>query len=650
MSITINTNPASISAAFRPVIFESTSNRFDVNPRAYAISAVSSGTGGYARYATVSPVVSVGDTVLGSAFTGLSVAYNVLQAVTVVNAAWFETNLLFVATATGAGTMTRQNKNFQLRAETHVFPSTKIAIVSASAAAPSGTWLYLGAVTTAAFTVGQTVMIEDTGTVNYDSFQKVVELNSNSVRIATSFTANVTGSIRIGALVGTKRISSLIKSTTFRLNCAGHLASSLSHDLIDNAPANIQTPAGNSLKTYTIRLVEEFDDRFGLLQEFDSVYSVKRFASRSVWQHNETQSMAPYLTIGATKKFLTKAPLIKSIRVGEEEQLSFINQKSVTIVNPEFTGNSKAWDLSGVASYNSNDIRLGDGISSGFVEQKDVFIDYTTQHVTVNITAIVGTVTVSFGTSAIQTITGTGTYLISGIPTSNLKLQIAVAAGSQATIESVYPTNERYIVNVQKYDLGGNALTLVTFANVETVDCKGIIPINSNMFDATISKFEVWLTDLATTFFPAVQKTEKRTFIVDRSNYQNPVRMHFENSLGGSDAYTFTGDYKKASKTKRTSFKKSLALGFAIRDRGTTDLGSSSDVAFEVYSPLLSNAEAQWLFELTSSSSVFTKAIGQTVFTPINIFTESQIIADSTQPPQLKVVYAESNEPLGLNN
>ena len=70
----------------------------------------------------------------------------------------------------------------------------------------------------------------------------------------------------------------------------------------------------------------------------------------------------------------------------------------------------------------------------------------------------------------------------------------------------------------------------------------------------------------------------------------------------------------------------------------------------EVYSQLLSNAEASWLFELTNTVNVFTKAVGTTVFLPINISGESQMIYDSTQPVQLKIVYSESNQILGLSN
>lgn len=647
MSVTITTNPDSITAAWRPVIFEAKSDRYDKDAHTYTITAVSSGTGTYARYATASPSVKVGDVVTGSGFTGLNVAYNVIQTVTVINAAWFETNLLFVATATGAGTMTRTNNNFQLRTETYTFPSTKLAFASAASAAPTGTWLYLGPALIASFLVGQTVLVEGTGSINYDGFYKVLVIAADNICISAAFSSNLSGTVRIGVLVGKKRILTLPDSSTFRLNCSGHLQSSLAPDLIDNAPANIQTPTGNSCKVYVIKFFEEYDDEDGLLQEQDSVYSDKKYTVRAVWQHNETQSMDSYLVSGTTKKFLTKAPLIKSIRVGEEEQLSFLGEANINITNPDFAGNSNGWILEEEAVYNNSAIDLGNGIGYGYIVQPSVFLNYSSHSIIIDIPFLSagGTVIVSFGTSVIAILTTTGLSVVTGIPVGNLGLTITVGVGKTATIESVYPIDWNQNVKIQKYNLGGVAQAIVTLSLVEVVDCKGIVPINSNMFDATISKFDVWLADLFGT-----QKTEKRTFVIDKNSYQNPVRIHFENSLGGSDAYTFTGDYMKASKTKRTSFKKSLGIGFTIRDRGTSDLGNSSDVATEVYSQMLSNAEAQWLFELTASSSVFTKAIGQTVFTPINIFTESQIVADSTQPPQLKVVFAESNEPLGLNN
>lgn len=527
MSVTIDKSPSGIPAAYRPVIFEVESDRYDST--LLAVASVSSGTGGYARFSTsTSGVFQVGDILIGSGFTSTAVAYNVRQTVTATTGTWYETDVLYVAS--GTGTLTRSNDNFQMKCETFVFDSAKVLITSVTNYFGTAILNYASA---SLYQPGDIIFVE--GTTNYNGIVKVISVATTAVLVNIAYVSNQTGKSRSGRIVGTKRQDAIVDSVgdiIFRLNCSGHLQAVLSPDLADGTPANIQTPASNSCKLFAIRFTEEYDDVDGILQTHDTIFSTAFYSARAVWQHNAIDaSLIDYYTPGVNCKFLTNAPKTKLIRVGEEEQLSF----------------------------------LSDG-----------------------------------------------------------------ALNCRATI--------------QKYDLGGAALTLVNLASVDIIDDKGIIPINSNIFNSSISKFEVWITTGTT------QLTEKRTFIVDKNNYQNPIRVHFENPLGGSDAYTFTGDFSIGSKTIRSSFQKTLPLGFVRRDRGTTDIGNNTVIAKEKYSSLLNIADATWLNDLMNSVDVYTKNVGETVFTPINVLSDTQVIYDSVVPPQMKFTYSESNGPLGLAN
>ena len=541
MAISIYSLPPNIAAAWRPVIFEVTSDRYDNAAR--AVSAVSSGTGTFARYATGAHTFKVGDVVTGSTFIGINVAYNVKQTVTVISGAYIETDLLFVATATGAGVITRTNNNFQVRCETYVFDQPKLNITSVTNYGGGMVDLVYGS--PHGYTSG-VILVE--GTTHYNSNYIIQSIpTSTSVRILASYSASETGVSRLATLTGTKRQQAIqiAGSPGFRMNAMKHLQIDLTPSLIDSAPASIQTPTIEAIKPYCIIFTEEFDNAVGLLTSYTQYMTAWQYADRATLQLDLYTDLSSFIipAAGASPsiRFLTNCPACKFIRVGEEEQLSFLVDAS---------------------------------------------------------------------------------------------------------------TNPSYKVAVQKYDLGGTAAAVAYLSLVAIVDKRGVIPINSNLFDATNSKVVVWLVDNSLN-----QKTEKRTFVMDYGKYQNPIRVYFENTLGGFDAFTFTGAFNKTTTFKKTSFKKSLPSTFLVRDRAATDIGGGNILAYEVYSALLSNQELLWLFELLSSVSVFIKNIGDANFTPINILegagTSSsggtQVIYDSETPQQFSIIYLTSKDSLSLS-
>ncbi len=528
MSITISTAPTGVSAAFRPVIFEVSSDRYSA--LVTSIVAVASGTGGKVRYTVASHSYKVGDVIQGSTFTGISVVYNIKQTVTVlVNSTHFETDIDFVASATGAGVVTRLNENFQMKCETYCFDSVEIAITSV---VDDSGFANLK-VTSHPYVTGDLIFVR--GTTSYNGVTKVLGYDATTIVVGLSFVSNQTGFSRLGRLVSTKRQQAITVSgsITFRFNCSGQLQSVLTPDYNDVEWGDIQTPCVNSIKVFAIKFIEEWDDVNGLLQEHDLIVSSGFYATRAVWQHKQTQNLSSYYISTGSSRFLTNAPSVKHIRIGEEEQLHFI--------------------------------------SNG---------------------------------------------------------------------------NQSVKVGIFKFDLGGNPFGSVEYLTViDIIDNKGIIPINSNIFDNTLSKFIIGLFDSGNNF-----KSEFRTFIIDYNKYQNAKRFYFENTLGGFDAFTFTGNLSRTGNSAKTGFKKTLGLNYAISDRGQSDIANSNTISNEIFSGFLTNAEALWLNELLQSTNVFTKEIGDNISTPVNILSDSQPIYDPNFTTQIKLVYAESNIPLGLNN
>lgn len=533
MAITINTAPSLINAAWHPIIYEVTSDRYAST--AVAVTGVSSGTGAKARYAVASHSYLVGDVITGSGFTGAGTAYNVRQTVTVINAAWFETDLDFATGGTGAGTITRTNDNFQIKCETAVFDSAKKTI---SNSGNNGGYQSVTTSTAHGYVVGDIVYVEGTTSGSFDGVHQVRSITSTTVFVletAYSGVASLVGSVRVGSIKGTKAQTAITVSgvTLFRVNPNGHLQSVLSSDIIDNAPTNIQTPQTNSIKLFAIRFTERFDGADGLQKSGDYKLSTRSTGIRAVLQRSEGIVIATNYDLNTPgNKFLTDMPNNSRIRPGEELQLSFI-----------------------------------------------------------------------------------------------------------------YSGSTQLRTEIIKYNLAGVALSPAYTSLVSIVDYKGIVQLNSNHFDNTVSKFDIMVVDNVPNGI-----SESRTFIVDRNNYQNPIRIYFENYKGGFDGYTFTGRYTESNAVNRTLYKKSLPLAYSIKDRGNRNIAVRSERTYEVFSQFITKEEATWLQQLFDSPNVFIKQIGDTSFTPIIVLTDESGIYDSDGLTQVKLVFQYATNTLTLGN
>lgn len=140
------------------------------------------------------------------------------------------------------------------------------------------------------------------------------------------------------------------------------------------------------------------------------------------------------------------------------------------ISNQNFTGSAAGWILLG-ATYSANTVIVGDAMINGSLSQVNVFPAFINNCVKITVTAITGTLNVSFGTTIVATITTVGVHTICGVPVGTLTLDLGTAPGDFATIDTVAPVvvaPADYTCNLQSntFKIGDytNACTLLISA------------------------------------------------------------------------------------------------------------------------------------------------------------------------------------------
>lgn len=404
------------------------------------------------------------------------------------------------------------------------------------------------------YTIGAHVILVDgviTGSafapvVQYNVRQKVTAVAATTIDTDLAFVSNDTGTItrsndnfqiraeirqEPGSVFIGDKITTRIDvggSDRFRFNPANLLTSVLSHDIEAVGFSILQTPTDNSITGYSIKFIEEFNDKDGLLQQFATLTISTANAVNATRQYLDSdQTLDEFVgdaTPDPTNKFLTNAPLSQKIALAEEVQLSFI------------------FDVPGDARQKWERYKTGD-------------ILHDTQ-------------------------TGVG----------------------------VTPSTFR--------------MTL---------------PVNSSLFDIAtlpnVTRIVVWIEALTGLH----EMTEKRTFVLDKRPYDNPVRFWFLNKLGGFDSFTFTGHRKETVRSKRTSFQQSLGISFNIKDRGLSTLAVNNQFLREVFSDFLNEEHRIWLTELFTSPEVYIQE-GTSLIPIVTTTTQIQFIRDG-KLTQLRIQY-----------
>jgi len=202
-------------------------------------------------------------------------------------------------------------------------------------------------------------------------------------------------------------------------------------------------------------------------------------------------------------------------------------------------------------------------------------------------------------------------------------------------------------VAFQHYDFNGTAGSVTYSSAFTPQENRMTVIINSSMFDSTSYKFDVWVTNSSN-----VQKSEKRTFVVDKEKYTNQKRFHFENSLGGIDAYTFTGDYSEMQSTDKTEYKTQLGLNFSTLDRGFSTGATFEKDEHMITSAFLNKTDAEWLKEFQRSAYhlIIEGGIEGGNVIPVLVTSAKQQVYTPNKPPQLAISYKLANTFISLHN
>lgn len=200
----------------------------------------------------------------------------------------------------------------------------------------------------------------------------------------------------------------------------------------------------------------------------------------------------------------------------------------------------------------------------------------------------------------------------------------------EEVIHFVVDGQKTYRFRTEKFSFDGSSQGTTDSAVLTTIDELGRIPINNNLWDATVDKITVHLIDNVGT-----QVSEKRTFKILQQCMMNMDRVFFLNRLGGWDAFTFTGEKVDAIESRETVMEKILPESFDAEDRSITTLGKTAAERGDVWSKFLTNAEGLWLAELITSPEIrFFDGIN---LIPIKIKNRNQALVSNKELIQIRL-------------
>jgi hypothetical protein len=344
MAITIDSgflsNP---SFAKSDVIIKCTSNR-DYSD-AFIITGVTSGTGGYSRYAVTPHTLKVGDVI--KVTSSSNTAYYVAQTVTVINAAWFETDFIYAGAMTG--TVRRNNKNFSIKADVYMLSySIEIDIISV---ASSGGLSQLTFSNPFKFVAGNIIKLYGMSDAGYDGVHIVKSvLADDSILIDKAYIANATGKGIAGDLVGSKSIigvsnGAFSEELTYTINCNTYLYSRLEFQPQVTQTNFIGSNHWKWYKEFAVIFTEKFDDKNGLQTSGDS-------STISGWKvlrgYKNEYGNDKALVMGsssASTSFMTNSPRVIDVGAKQTIELPFLKQIGTST---QYAGHLSFFDFSGV--------------------------------------------------------------------------------------------------------------------------------------------------------------------------------------------------------------------------------------------------------------------------------------------------------------
>ncbi|MGL4855265.1 MAG: hypothetical protein ACRC37_08460, partial [Lentisphaeria bacterium] len=325
MAITIDSgflsNP---SFAKSDIIIKCTSDR-DYSD-AFIITGVTSGTGGYSRYAVTPHTLKVGDVIKVTSSSNIN--YYIAQTVTVINASWFETDFIYAGAMTGI--VRRNNKNFSIRADVYILSySIELDIISVVNNGGLSQLIFSNPFN---FVAGNIIKLYGMSDAGYNGVHIVKSVLANdSILIEKAYIVNATGKGIAGDIVGSKSIlgvsnGAFSEELTYTINCNTYLYSRLEFQPQVTQTNGIGSNNWKWYKEFVVIFTEKFDDKTGLQTSGDTSLLVGNKVLRGY--KNEYGNDKP-IVMGSTldiTSFMTKSPSIIDVGTKQTIELPFLKQ------------------------------------------------------------------------------------------------------------------------------------------------------------------------------------------------------------------------------------------------------------------------------------------------------------------------------------
>lgn len=198
-------------------------------------------------------------------------------------------------------------------------------------------------------------------------------------------------------------------------------------------------------------------------------------------------------------------------------------------------------------------------------------------------------------------------------------------------------------INVAFRNSSGNIIGLQTKLFTTPMVGRYDVPVGlANLATAGITPpsgtydYVVWLSDGGT------PHTEGFIFRIDNGCYEDPLRVHFLNKLGGFDSYTFKGLVKREVTTTSSQYEKNIGVNYNQQTRGRQTQYRNGLASYVATSEILSSTESIWLEELVTSAVVYVELGGLLYSATIN--DGKFLIEDRLKLKQLQLTLTSAND------
>lgn len=214
--------------------------------------------------------------------------------------------------------------------------------------------------------------------------------------------------------------------------------------------------------------------------------------------------------------------------------------------------------------------------------------------------------------------------------------------------------NEEHYITEYLWKTGTQARAIAYYYDVDKVVI-GAAVLNS-LYNTTFKRLQIRATNDATArasasrYYIAVLLANTSSLAIAKPRFFRIVRedikdcstrIEFVNRLGAFDYYTFKGFSDSSDTAERIQYVNDKGIGFAVSDRGRTNLQVIAGREFTCHSEFLSDSEALWLGELLTTQAAWVVNSSQQSL-PIDILHTSQFVQNS-EGIQLQIKYRYSN-------